>query len=73
MRETHELQPRIYKALRGCPADLLHLADICDGIHLLHMLRANVIEAECGEPFTRKVGIVAHIGEELRHARGCLA
>jgi len=72
MWETHELLLRIYVALCGCFADLLHLVDISDGIHFLHVLRTNVIEAECGQPFTRKVGIVARVGEELRHARDTL-
>ena len=59
--------------LRHRTTDLLHFGNVVDGIHLLHMFRLDVREAEGVESFAGEFGVVARVGEELRRVFDPLA
>ena len=52
-------------ALRDRAADFLHLGDVLDGVHLLHILRLDLRQPERVEPFARKLGVVARVGKSF--------
>ena len=62
---------RAHLLLRHRASDLLHFADVIDGIHLLHMSRVNLWKTQEIQPFSRQLGVITRIGEQLRDAGIC--
>lgn len=53
--------------LRGDgPADLLHVANVVHGIHLLDVLGLDLRKTKGVEAFAGKLGVVAQVGEKFR-------
>ena len=64
---------RLYLEFGNLSADLLHLRDELDGIHLADVFGTNLGKSQLGQTLIAEFGVIARVGEQLFLDRsGCV-